>query len=616
MLINPLEIKNDLDFLKSHIQEKLLLPYCEETISDIENQTEQEYDYWGSWINSYDEDERNEAIDKQDKLCKIKALCVKAKKLLNEPTEVVVTIKDDKEIVEHFEKVVEDIIGIRESVLVAIASKQSSKATEMIVEYILDNNYIYTTRDDKKSEVWIYNEGIYIPQGQTYIKEISRKVLSHFYTTYLCNNVISKIEADTYISQEEFFEQKNVEEIPVMNGILNIKTKKLSSFNENKIFFNKLPIFYNERATCNVIDQHFKSVVKEEDVTVLYEIFGYLLLKESRFEKSFMFTGGGRNGKSKILELMKKFVGSRNCSALPLTSMNSESFSLSEMSDKLANLGGDLSYTALQDTGMFKQLVGRDEIQAKRKFLNDLFFENYSKLIFSCNILPKIYDTSDGFWTKWILLEFPYKFVRRDEYEAMNDDEKKNKKIMDENVIKKITTATELSGLLNVALKSLQTIIKNNGFSYSQGTEDIKNTWVRQSDSFLSFAIENVKQDYVGKVSKQELRVRYNEYCRKHSVRTSGEKSIRNTLETNYGASTMQINSTGERLWQGISFVEEIIEESIKDFILQKCKSGCCNLNEIIEKFKELSDINEAIENLKRDGLIFEELEGIYKLLQ
>ena len=89
---------------------------------------------------------------------------------------------------------------------------------------------------------------------------------------------------------------------------------------------------------------------------------------------------------------MKKFVGMDNCSALPLNVMNSESFSLGELFGKFVNLAGDLSYTDLKETGTLKLLVGRDPIQAKRKFKTDLNFINYSKLIFATNELPKVYD--------------------------------------------------------------------------------------------------------------------------------------------------------------------------------------------------------------------------------
>ena len=61
--------------------------------------------------------------------------------------------------------------GITEEVLTKLAIKQRGEATELLVENIEKQKHIYTTRSDIKSEMWIYNEGIYIPQGKSFIKE-------------------------------------------------------------------------------------------------------------------------------------------------------------------------------------------------------------------------------------------------------------------------------------------------------------------------------------------------------------------------------------------------------------------------------------------------------------
>ena len=67
-----------------------------------------------------------------------------------------------------------------------------------------------------------------------------------------------------------------------------------------------------------------------------------------------------------------------------------------------------------------------------------MFFENYAKVIFACNELPKVYDLSDGFWSRWMLFEFPYKFVKESEYNQLQI--KGNCSLMDEGIIDKIST--------------------------------------------------------------------------------------------------------------------------------------------------------------------------------
>ena len=101
-----------------------------------------------------------------------------------------------------------------------------SSATEILCQEILKKEHIHTTRDDEKSEVWIYQEGIYIPNGRTYIKEFCRLVLEESYSSYIANLVISKIEADTYIDAKEFFKESPVDEKPEIEN-----TPKTNNFN-------------------------------------------------------------------------------------------------------------------------------------------------------------------------------------------------------------------------------------------------------------------------------------------------------------------------------------------------------------------------------------------------
>jgi len=246
-------------------------------------------------------------------------------------------------------------------VLILLAQQKRREATEVLVNIIKETNHIFTIKSDEKSEIWIYHQGIYIPQGKCFIKEKCRGVLGEAYTNHIINEVISKIEADTYIDSEYFFGINNVKEVAVQNGILNISSLELSNFSPDKIFFNKIPIIYDKTKTCEHWIKHLKCVLKhEEDLPVIQELFGFCLCKEYKYEKAFMFVGGGRNGKGKTLEVLKRFVGAENCSNLQLTELEKDQFTISELFNKMVNIAADIDSTSLRYTAKFKSLTGRD----------------------------------------------------------------------------------------------------------------------------------------------------------------------------------------------------------------------------------------------------------------
>ena len=428
----------------------------------------------------------------------------------------------------------EDIGEVKERVFSLLLKRERRTATEEIVNFIREVAYIYTTKDDLKSEIWIYNNGVYTPQGRSFIKELCRKILLEAYTTSLANEVIAKIEADTFIEPDAFFSINYPNEVPVQNGILNILTREVKPFSPQKIFFSKLPVRYDKDSKCEKIDKFLSEVLSSsEDKEVLYEIAGFGLLKDYRFEKAVMMVGGGRNGKGKTIELMKRLVGVENCAGIPLQTLTTQPFSISELFGKFFNLAGDLSSSDLKNTAIFKSLTGRDQISAPRKFLKDVIFTNYAKMVFACNELPKVYDTSLGFWDRWLLFEFPYTFVTQDVYDMTTD--KSNLKIKDENIIEKISTDEELSGFLNMALDGLNRLLENHDFSYSKGTEEVKNSWIRKADSFMAFCMDMIEEDPENKISKKALRKKFNEYCKKHKIKGAGDKAIKATLQEMFG---------------------------------------------------------------------------------
>lgn len=444
-------------------------------------------------------------------------------------------------------------------------SLNPNEISELIAYSALLNHKIYTTRQDQKSETWIYQKGIFVPQGKSFIEEHTRYALEEKYNQTHLNKVLAKIKADTYIEEETFFTTTNHEEIPVQNGVLNLKTREIRPYNPEKDkFFSKLPVKYDEKTKCPAIHQHLKDVLKyETDTKVFYELAGYCLEQTHFIEKAFMLVGDGRNGKGKTLEILKRLVGAENCASIPLSSMKEDSFNLHQLHRKHINMAGDLNNTDLKNTGLFKSLTGRDLITAHRKFLSDLIFVNTAKNVFACNELPKVYDLSKGFWSRWILLEFPYQFLSEKEYNAIPEDKRENKKLMDPEHVTKILTPTELSGLLNKALDGLQKLRENKDFSYTRGSSEIKDFWVRRSNSFTAFTLQCLKENPNGQITKPVLRKKFAEFCKRHKLKGAGDKEIKACLEQEYGVVESQIRIDDEviRVWKGIEYHPEPSED-------------------------------------------------------
>jgi len=465
-------------------------------------------------------------------------------------------------------------IEIKLSIIEALTDRDTSRrgeATEIMVQLLERDNRFYTIRDDDKEEIWAYNNGIYIPNGGTIIKEKCREIMEENNTSQFVNQVIFKIMTDTYVDQNSFFNNNIIDEVVTENGILNLKTAELTPYDPNKIFFTKIPIKYQNSSICPNIIQFLKEVLKtEEDLPVMQELFGYLLWKEYNIERAIMLIGNGRNGKSKTMDLMKRFIGYENYSSIALQNLEGDNFHKAQLHKKLANLCGDIDDRALKFTGSFKELTGRDNITANRKFKTHINFENYAKLIFSANTLPRTHDISEAFFMRWVLLEFPYTFVKEDEYSKKG---KSNMiKLRDPNIIQKIATDEEMSGLLNWAIEGLNRLQERKDFTYNKTSGEVKNMWLRKSDSFMAFCLDTIEEQYGNQIRKSEIRHVYHEYCKKHKLKPVGDKAIAYTLMTQFGAYDQYITLDNEKVyvWCGIDYQNLEEKEAKNQCVLEQ----------------------------------------------
>jgi len=435
------------------------------------------------------------------------------------------------------------------------AGTKEANISELVVDYIKANNKIHTTRHDELPECWIYSEGIYLPQGNTFIKEFCREIFGKRYNTRKIATIIQKIQVDTYIDEKIFFAEMDINKVPLLNGILNLRTLELEPFSDKYCFFNKLPIMYDKTKDCPYVLKFLDEILlSKSDIGVIQEIFGYLLFRSNELEKAIMFTGKGRNGKSKTIELMKRFIGIQNCVNIPLQTLEKEKFSRGELLHKLANLSADISKTGLTETGYFKMLTGRDLITGDRKFLPSVHFQNYAKLIFSANELPETRDITDAFFHRWVIIDFPFRFVSAKEYALASEMDRVNWKLGDPNIIDKISTEAEISGLLNWALIGLHRIWETGDFSYSLSNDQVKATWMRKSSSIMAFIMDCVERKMDSIVTKEEFLEAYFGYCSKYRVQSVDERSIKNALEITLGAIQARPHIDGERTicWRGI----------------------------------------------------------------
>lgn len=450
------------------------------------------------------------------------------------------------------------ISELKEKAMEKLAMKKKRASTEHVVEAIklLYEPEVIRSDNNKNStpEIYVYNNGIYEQKGISTIGEFTRSTYKGAFTKELLNEIITKITYDKEctIDQEEFFKDKHKHLLPLQNGVYNIQEKKLINYNRTYKFFTKIPVEYKEGQDCPEIKKFIHEVLggEEEAIMQMQEFIGYLLLREYRYEKLVMMLGKGSNGKTRLIELLTRFIGKENTSSVTLKALSEDQYSAGLLFGKYANLAGDIGNEPIHNSDVIKALTGGDQISANRKHMSHLKFQNHAKLVFACNELPPTYDDSHGWWRRWLFFQFPIKYVKKEVYEQIPVENKHMYGIADPDIMDKISTREELSGLLNWGLEGLHRLIDNKGFTERHSTDKLRHMWKKESNSFYSFITECFEHEYDAVVKEDDLMQWYSVYCKIKRQPVASKKTFNYVMqELGFAKNRLMIDGERDFYW-------------------------------------------------------------------
>lgn len=389
------------------------------------------------------------------------------------------------------------------------------EAFDLVLE--LEKAYRFLALEDT-GELLIYNktEGVYSRNAESFIK----KDLQHWIpriTSHLVNEVITKLKQRHYVSRSEF--DKSQLWLHLNNCWLNLETLKVEPHGDDVYSLQKLPVDYDPNATCPNFVKFLRETLEPRYIGIVVKILGYILYKKSFYHKAFMFTGEGANGKSTLIGVIEAFVGKHNRSNVSLQDLTGNRFKMAELYGKMVNLYADLPSEKIANTGTFKMLVSGDSISAERKYEQSFSFENYAKIIVSANQIPKSDDKTYAYMRRWVIIPFNRVF------EGDNADEQ---------LLEKLTTKEELSGILNLALKGLRKLKAEHGFN-EVDIEELRRQYEVGSSRIHDFISERCElkpesDDYY--VESATLREEFRKYCREKGTNYFDERKFGEDLKT------------------------------------------------------------------------------------
>jgi len=311
------------------------------------------------------------------------------------------------------------------------------------------------------------------------------------------------IESFKTIGREFTPKDTPVEWIQFKDKVYDIKENKTFQASSDYFFTNPIPWTIGTSDKTPIMDRLFADWVGEDKKNILYQILAYCLYRDYPLHFIFCFLGVGSNGKSKYLKILTNFLGFNNCSSTELDLLATNRFENVKLHKKLACMMGETNAGNISQTSMLKKLTGQDMVSIERK--NKTAFDdiNYAKILVATNGLPVSTDISQGFYRRWIIIDFPNKFSDT------------------EGDILRIIPQDEYNNLAKKCLKLLPELLNKNAFEGQESIDERSKRYQMASNPLPEFIRLHCIEDYSpeGMVFYKTFYMAYIEYLKRINKR-------------------------------------------------------------------------------------------------
>lgn len=305
-----------------------------------------------------------------------------------------------------------------------------------MAERILGKHHIrYVPGKSNNGEWYVYSPKTGIWEKSTSVKEIvtqEMKVLSgaldakdakqkaRSVVTYrFISEITSSMKFMCDISENEF--DSNPYLRCVANGVLDLRTGQLSPYDPDLLMSKRIDVAYKPNAADNSqLLRQVLSAMPEDAIDWAQIMFGQAMfgLQPSSSVVTFMH-GSGSNGKSTIINLLKRTMGTYN-QILNKSAFDAKSsdrkYALYHLLGSSQTILEELPHNIFMNLDSLKEITGSESIIARGVCKDFIEFDNMLTVFVATNHLPKMQAHDYGSRRRLAVLPFPYRFVSTEKH--------------------------------------------------------------------------------------------------------------------------------------------------------------------------------------------------------
>jgi P4 family phage/plasmid primase-like protien len=263
-----------------------------------------------------------------------------------------------------------------------------------------------------------------------------------------------------------------------------------------------------------------------------------------------MYTGGGRNGKSKFVQLMSLALGEYK-GTCPITLVTQKRTSIGSTSSEIVDLMGK-RYVVMQEPneddefneGILKELTGDDPIQGRALYKNTVTFYPQFTLALCSNFNLKIKGKDDGIWRR--IRKCAFKSVFTENPVSTNPSKPYQFKV-DQNIDAKF----ELWKTTFMSMLVERAFVNNGQVKDCQIVMSTSEQYRKDQDQYAEFIQDRIVVDPTGSIKEMELYETFKEWWKLlHGHSMPKGKQLFDYISNTFGAKK-------GRSWKGIALIKD-----------------------------------------------------------
>jgi P4 family phage/plasmid primase-like protien len=296
------------------------------------------------------------------------------------------------------------------------------------------------------------------------------------------------------------------------NCVIDYETGEMFDAKPDRFFTTPIPHDLGDAEDTPTIDRLLEEWIGPDLKLQLYEILAYCLIDGYPIHRIFTLIGAGRNGKGQFMKLIRRFIGSDACTSTEMERLVDSRFETAKLFNKRAAFIGETNFSAISKTSRLKQLSGEDLVTGEFKRKTPFDFENTAKIIVATNSMPTTHDRTDGFYSRWLVIEFNNRFPEGSD------------------LIDPIPE-WEFENLARKSLRILGDLLKRGGFYKEGSIEERAKKYEEKSNPVAAFVKTHCEQDEDKWVPLYELFDIYDVFQAKHGYRKITKRQFSTQLQ-------------------------------------------------------------------------------------